>query len=97
MAQDCLRAPVSFSFDIGSFAVGGTLNRKIRFLTPRSETGLMTGWGVTSSIHSVSTSQSRRTAEIVTDRKHAVSAGIFAGFVPLVWSPETPPVFQADF
>jgi hypothetical protein len=61
------------------FAVGGTLNRKIRFLTPRSETGSMTGWGVTSSIHSVSTIRSYRTTEIVVDRKQAVSAGIFAG------------------
>jgi hypothetical protein len=43
------------------------------------------------------TIQSRRTAEIVVDRKQAVSAGIFAGIVPLFWSPETPAVFQADF
>jgi hypothetical protein len=43
------------------------------------------------------TSQPARTAEIVVDRKHAVSAGIFAGIVPLFWSPETPAVFQADF
>jgi hypothetical protein len=43
------------------------------------------------------TSQSHRTAEIVVDRKHAVSAGIFVGIVPLFWSPETLTVFQADF
>jgi hypothetical protein len=79
------------------FAVGGTLNRKIRFLTPRSETGSMTGWGVTSSIHSVSTIQSSQTAEIVLDWKQGVSAGIFAGIVPLFWALETPAVFQADF
>ena len=43
------------------------------------------------------TSQSSQTAEIVVDRKQAVSAGIFVGIVPLFWSPETPAVFQADF
>jgi hypothetical protein len=53
--------------------------------------------GVGSSVLTVSTIQSRRTAEIVVDPKHAVSAGIFAGIVPLFWSPETPAVFQADF
>jgi hypothetical protein len=43
------------------------------------------------------TIQSHRTADIVVDRKQAVSAGILAGIVPLLWSPETPAVFQADF
>jgi hypothetical protein len=43
------------------------------------------------------TSRTHRTAEIVIDRKHAVSAGIFVGIVPLFWSPETPAIFQADF
>jgi hypothetical protein len=57
----------------------------------------MTGWGVGSSVPTVSTIQTHRTAEIVVDRKHTVSAGIFAGIVPLFWSPETPALFQADF
>jgi hypothetical protein len=43
----------------------------------------MTGWGVDSSVPTVSTIQSSQTAEIVVDDKQAVSAGIFAGIVPL--------------
>jgi hypothetical protein len=43
------------------------------------------------------TIQTHRTAETVVDRKHAVSAGIFAGIVLPFWSLETPAVFQADF
>jgi hypothetical protein len=43
----------------------------------------MTGWGVGSLVHTVSTSQSSQTAEIVVDWKQAVSVGIFAGIVPL--------------
>jgi hypothetical protein len=44
-----------------------------------------------------STIQSSQTAEIAVDWKQAVSAGIFAGIVPLFWSPVTLAVFQADF
>jgi hypothetical protein len=57
----------------------------------------MTGWGVTSSIHSVSTIRSSQTAKLVADRKKAASAGISAGIIPLFSSLETPAVFQADF
>jgi hypothetical protein len=53
--------------------------------------------GSGSSVPTVSTIQTDRTAEIVADQKQAVSAGIFAGIIPLFWSPETPAVFQADF
>lgn len=52
-----------------------SLHRKIPFLTRLSETGSMTGWGVGSLVHTVSTIQSVRTAEIVLDLKQAVSAG----------------------
>jgi hypothetical protein len=37
-------------------------------------------------VHTSPTIQTHRTAEIVVDRKHAVSAVIFAGIVPLFWS-----------
>jgi hypothetical protein len=57
----------------------------------------MTAWGVGSLVHTSPTIRSHRTAKIVVDRKHAVFAGIFAGIVPLFWSPEAPAVFQVDF
>jgi hypothetical protein len=43
------------------------------------------------------TIQTDRTAEIVVDRKQAVSAGIFAGIGPRFWSPETPAVPSGRF
>jgi hypothetical protein len=57
----------------------------------------MTAWGVGSLVHTSPTSQTHRTAEIVVDRKQAVSAGISAGIIPLFWSPETPAIFQPIF
>ena len=54
----------------------------------------MTGWGVGSS---VSTIQSHRTAETAVDRKHGVSAGIFAGLIPVFWSLWSVALAQVDF
>ena len=60
-----------------------------------SETGSMTGWGVGSSVPSVSTIQSFQTADLRAGSKEAVSVGIFAGIVPLFRSPVTLAVSQA--
>jgi hypothetical protein len=57
----------------------------------------MTGWGIGSSVPTVSTIQSSQTTEIVVDRKQAVLRGDFTGFVPLFGLRRTPAVFQADF
>jgi hypothetical protein len=50
----------------------------------------MTGWGVGSLVHTNPTSQFSQTAEIVLDWKQAVSAGIFAGITPQLWSLQAP-------
>jgi hypothetical protein len=57
----------------------------------------MTGWGVGSSNHTVSTIQSYETANPGADSLWADSVGIFAGIVPLFRSPVTLAVSQADF
>jgi hypothetical protein len=43
------------------------------------------------------TSQTSQTAQMVVDRKQAVSAGIVTGIFALFWSLVTLAVFQADF
>jgi hypothetical protein len=53
-----------------------------------SETGSTTGWGVGSSIPSVSTIQSSETGETVLARKEAVSAGNLDGIVDFSVSEE---------
>src|SRR5258707_13701928 len=62
-----------------------------------SATGSMTGWGVGSSVPSVSTIQSFQTADLRAGSKEAVSVGIFAGIIPLFRSLVTLAVSQADF
>ena len=74
-----------------------SLHRKFPFLTRMSETGSMTGWGVGSSVPSVSTIQSSQTTDLRAGSKDAVSVGIFAGIIPLVRSLVTLAVSQADF
>ena len=53
--------------------------------------------GSGSSVPSVSTIKSPRTADFEADSKRAVSVGIFAGIVPLFRSPVTFAVFHTDF
>jgi len=74
-----------------------SLHRKFPFLTRMSETGSMTGWGVGSSVPSVSTIQSFQTADLRAGSKEAVSVGIFAGIIPLFRSLVTLAVSQAAF
>jgi len=57
----------------------------------------MTGRGVGSSVPSVSTIQSFQTADLRVGSKEAVSAGIFAGIIPLFRSLVILAVSQADF
>lgn len=54
---------------------------KNSFRTRASETGSMTGWGVTSLVQIISTTQFFKTSEAVTDAKYLVSARIFAGLI----------------
>jgi hypothetical protein len=74
-----------------------SLHRKFPFLTRLSETGSMTGWGVGSLVHTVSTIQSRRTAAIVVDRKHAVSVEISQVLFRCFGLWRRLQAFQADF
>ena len=62
-----------------------------------SETGSIPAWGAGSSIQIVSTIQSFQTADLRVGSKEAVSAGIFAGIIPLFRSLVTLAVSQADF
>ena len=62
-----------------------------------SETGSMTGWGVGSSVPSVSTIQSFQTTDLRAGSKEPISVGIFAGIIPLFGSLVTLAVSQADF
>jgi hypothetical protein len=57
----------------------------------------MTGWGVGSSVPSVSTIQSFQTTDLWAGSKEAVSVGIFAVIIPLFQSLVTLAVSQADF
>jgi hypothetical protein len=57
----------------------------------------MTGWGVGSSVPSVSTIQSFQTTDLRAGSKEAVSVGIFAGIVPRFRSLVTLAVSQAAF
>jgi hypothetical protein len=74
-----------------------SLHRKFPFLTRAPETGSMTAWGVGSSVPSVSTIQSFKTADLQTDSERAVFEGIFAGIVPLFGSLVTLATSRADF
>ncbi len=74
-----------------------SLHRKFPFLARVSETGSMTGWGVGSSVPSVSTIQSSQTAHFVGDSKDAVSAGISSVSSPDFLSLWTSAVSRADF
>ena len=57
----------------------------------------MTARGAASLVQLVSTIQSHRTAETAVDRKHGVSAGIFAGLIPVFWSLWSVALAQDDF
>ena len=57
----------------------------------------MTGWGVGSSVPSVSTIQSFQTTDLRAGSKEAISVGIFAGIIPLFRSLVILAVSQADF
>jgi hypothetical protein len=56
-----------------------------------------TAWGAASSNHTISTIQSFQTADLRVGSKEAVSAGIFAGIIPLFRSLVILAVSQADF
>src|SRR5882672_7945638 len=74
-----------------------SLHRKFPFLARVSETGSTTGWGVGSSVPSVSTIQSSQTAHFVGDFKEVVSAGISPVSSPDFPSLRTSAVSRADF
>jgi hypothetical protein len=57
----------------------------------------MTGWGVGSSVPSVSTIQSFQTTDLRAGSKEAVSVEIFASIIPLFRSLAALAVSQADF
>ena len=57
----------------------------------------MTGWWVASLCPTASTIQSFQTADLRVGSKEAVSAGIFAGIIPLFRSLVILAVSQADF
>jgi hypothetical protein len=61
-----------------------------------AENGSMTGWWVTSLCPTASTIQSFQTADLRVGSKEAVSAGIFAGIIPLFRSLVILAVSQAD-
>ena|SRR6266850_1079625 len=66
--------------------------------TTTGRTGRFDDWvGVGSSVPSVSTIKSPRTADFEADSKRAVSVGIFAGIVLVFRSPVTLAVSQVDF
>jgi hypothetical protein len=83
----------------GKFACFASLplHRKISFRTRASETGSVTGWGVTSLVQIISTTQSSQTARFQDDPHSGAFCGDLRPFISWVWSLEVSRRLSGDF